>query len=141
MAIYAFTKAIYEGRAIDIFNNGQMKRDFTYIDDIVEAVARLTDIPAAPDPAWDGARPDPSSSAAPYRLYNIGNNAPVDLLGMIGTLEKEIGIEAKKNFMPMQPGDLPETFADIKALEQAIGFRPSTPIEAGLRHFVRWYRD
>ncbi len=141
MAIYSFTKAIYEGRPIDVFNNGHMKRDFTYIDDIVEGVARLTDLPAAPNPDWDGASPDPATSTAPYRIYNIGNNAPVELMTMIGLLEKETGIEAKKNFKPMQPGDVLATYADITALRDAVGFSPSTALDVGIRHFVRWYRD
>jgi UDP-glucuronate 4-epimerase len=141
MALFKFTQAIYEGRPIDVFNHGLMKRDFTYIDDIVEAVARLTDLPALPDPEWDGAAPDPSTSTAPYRLYNIGNNDPVELLAMIALLEQEIGIEARKNFLPMQPGDIPATFADIDALRDAIGFSPSTPLATGIRHFVSWYRD
>ena len=112
-----------------------------YIDDIVEAVARLTDVPATPDPAWSGDHPDPATSKAPYRLYNIGNHSPVELMDMIDMLEKETGIKAKKNMKPMQPGDVLETFADTAALQQAIGFRPSTPLETGLRHFVRWYRE
>ncbi len=141
MALFLFTKALYEGRTIDVYNDGSMRRDFTYIDDIVEAIARLVDVPATPDPAWDGKKPDPASSAAPYRLYNIGNTVSVELMSMIGMLERETGRKANKNFLPLQPGDVPETCADVTALKEAIGFSPSTPLETGIRHFVRWYRD
>ncbi len=141
MSIFKFTKAIYAGEAIDVYNNGQMLRDFTYIDDIIEGVARLTELPATPDPAWTGDAPNPATSAAPYRLYNIGNNDPVQLMDMIRMLEKEIGMTAKLNMLGMQPGDVAETYADVKALQDAVGFKPGTPLEKGLRNFVRWYRD
>lgn len=141
MALFLFTKAIYEGRPIDVYNHGKMRRDFTYVQDIVEAVARLIQVPAAPNPEWNGAHPDPGTSAAPWRVYNIGNNSPVELMDMIGTLEKEIGMKAEKNLLPMQPGDVPATCANIDALNAAISFKPSTSIETGIRQFVKWYRD
>jgi UDP-glucuronate 4-epimerase len=141
MSVFKFTKAIYEGQPIDVYNNGNMQRDFTYVDDIVEGVARLIQVPAAPDPAWSGDAPNPATSYAPYRLFNIGNNNPVELMEMIRLLEKEIGISAQLNMMDMQPGDVQATFADVQALEDAVGFKPNTPLEKGLRNFVRWYRD
>jgi UDP-glucuronate 4-epimerase len=140
MAMFLFTKAILEGRPIDVFNNGEMKRDFTYIDDIVEGVIRTSDSIAAPNPAWDGAAPDPGTSRSPYRLYNIGNNQPVELMKVIALIEAELGREAKKNFLPLQPGDVPETYADVDALVESVGFQPKTPIEHGIREFVSWYR-
>jgi UDP-glucuronate 4-epimerase len=141
MALFLFTRAILEGRPIDIFNEGRMERDFTYIDDIVEGVARVMDRIPTPDAAWSGDRPDPSSSFAPYRLYNIGNNRPVTLMDFITILETHLGRKAKKNFLPMQAGDVPATFADVDALETAVGFKPATPIAEGIGHFVAWYRD
>ena len=141
MALFLFTRAILAGMPIDVYNNGQMKRDFTYIDDIVEGVVRTLAQPAAPDPHWSAEAPDPGSSAAPWRVYNIGNNQPVALLDMIAILERALGREAKKNLLPMQPGDVPSTYADIEALERAVGFRPSTPLEEGIRRFVDWHRD
>ncbi|MDA7915373.1 NAD-dependent epimerase [Rubripirellula sp.] len=141
MALFLFTKAILEGRPIDVFNEGHMKRDFTYIDDIVEGVDRTSEQIAAPDPDWDSRDPNPSTSSAPYRVYNIGNNNPVELSTFIETIERAVGIQAKKNLMPMQAGDVPATFADINALEAAVGFRPSTPIQIGVQNFVDWYRD
>ena len=141
MALFLFTRAILAGAPIDVYNHGQMKRDFTYIDDIVEGVVRTLAQPAAPDPAWSPETPDPGSSAAPWRVYNIGNNEPVALLDMIAMLERALGREAKKTLLPMQPGDVPSTFADIRALEEAVGFRPSTPLETGIGRFVSWYRD
>lgn len=141
MALFKFTKAILAGEPIDIFNNGNHARDFTYIDDIVEGVVRCLDKTAAPNPAWDGAAPDPGTSGAPYRLYNIGNNNPVKLMDFIGAIEKALGKEAKKNFLPMQPGDVPETYADIDALADAVGYRPKTSIEDGIAKFVEWYRE
>lgn len=141
MALFLFTKAILEGRAIDVFNHGKMKRDFTYIDDIVTGIVRTLDQPAVPNPDWSGEVPDPGSSQAPYRLYNIGNHQPVQLLKLIETLEQCLGKKAEKNFLEMQPGDVPETFADIHSLEAATGFHPSTPIEEGVAKFVEWYRD
>jgi UDP-glucuronate 4-epimerase len=141
MAYFKFTKSIYEGKPIQVFNHGDMKRDFTHIDDIVEGVVRLIQIPAMPDPAWSGDSPNSATSNAPYRLYNIGNNNPAELMHMIGLLEKEIGIEAKTEKLPMQPGDVYATYANIDALQAATGFTPSTSLEKGLREFVGWYRD
>jgi UDP-glucuronate 4-epimerase len=141
MSLFMFTKNIIEGKPIDVFNYGQHARDFTYIDDIVEGVVRTLDHVAAPNPAWDGARPDPGTSAAPYRLYNIGNNQPVELLYFIECIEKAVGRKAIKNMLPLQPGDVPETFADVDALVEDIGFQPKTPIEEGVRRFVDWYRE
>ena len=141
MALYLFTKAIFEDRPIDVFNHGNMRRDFTYIDDITEAVIRVADRAAEPNAAWDGAAPDPGTSKAPYRLYNIGNHTPVPLMTLISSLEKAIGKEAKKTLLPMQPGDVPETFADVEDLVRDIGFQPSTTIDEGVRRFVAWYRD
>ncbi|MBE7503798.1 MAG: NAD-dependent epimerase [Verrucomicrobiales bacterium] len=141
MAIFLFTKAILENRPIDVFNEGQMRRDFTYIDDIVEGVVRTCDHVATPDPEWSGDRPDPGTSAAPYRLYNIGNNQPVELMHLIRVLEEAIGRPAVKRMLPMQPGDVPATYADVEDLTRAVGFRPATPIEDGVRRFVTWYRE
>jgi UDP-glucuronate 4-epimerase len=140
MALYLFTKAIFDGRPIDVFNNGQMRRDFTYVDDIVEGVLRVTDRVAQPNPAWSSSKPDPGTSKAPYRIYNIGNNNPVELMHLIGCLEKCIGISAKKNFLPIQAGDVPSTYADVEDLLQDCGFKPETPIEKGIERFVAWYK-
>jgi UDP-glucuronate 4-epimerase len=140
MALFLFTRAILEGRPIDVFNHGNMRRDFTYIDDIVEGVIRTLDHVAQPNPAWSGDRPDPATSRAPYRLYNIGNNQPVELLHLIETLEKALGKKAEKKMLPMQPGDVPATYADVEALTHDVGFKPATPIEAGVQKFVEWYR-
>lgn len=140
MALFIFTKAILEGRPINVFNYGDMRRDFTYIDDIVEGVVRVADAYAKGNPEWTGDAPDPGSSSAPYRLYNIGNNDPVELLRMISILEDALGMEAHKNLMPLQPGDVPATYADIESLAADVGFRPTTPIETGIRKFVDWYR-
>ena len=139
MALFLFTKAILEGRAIDVFNHGRMQRDFTYIDDIVEGVVRVTDTTAMPNAKWAGEMPDPATSRAPYRVYNIGNNSPVELGRMIEVLEDALGRTAKKRMLDMQPGDVRRTYADIDALQQAVGFRPSTPIETGVQRFVDWY--
>jgi len=141
MALFLFTKAIVEGKAIDVFNNGKMRRDFTYVDDIVEGIIRLLVKVPKGNEKWDGNNPDPASSFAPYRVFNIGNNKPVELLKFIEVLEEKIGKKAIKSFMPIQPGDVPETYADIEALEQAVGFRPSTSIEVGVGKFVDWYRE
>lgn len=141
MAYFKFTKSIYEGKSIQIFNHGDMKRDFTHIDDIVEGVARLIQIPATPNDAWSGDKPDPATSKAPYRIYNIGNNNPEELGELIRIIEQETGIEAKKDMLPMQPGDVYATFADVKALSDVTGFKPNTPLEKGIRDFVAWYRD
>lgn len=141
MALFIFAKKILGGEPIDVFNKGNHARDFTYIDDIVEGVVRSCDHVASTNPDWDSASPDPGTSAAPYRLYNIGNNNPVKLMDFIGHIEKALGAEAKKNFLPMQPGDVPQTYADIEALDDAVGYRPTTPISAGIARFVEWYRD
>ena len=140
MALFKFTRAILEGKPVKIFNYGQMKRDFTYIDDIVEGVYRLIDRIPEPNQAWDGDAPDPASSYAPYRIYNIGNNKPEDLMHFLAVLEKALGKKAIKEFLPLQPGDVVETYADIVDLYQAIGFKPVTPIEVGIEKFVKWYR-
>ena len=141
MALFLFTRAILAGAPIDVFNHGQMRRDFTYIDDIVEGVVRVVDRPASPNPAWSGERPDPGSSAAPYRLYNIGNNQPVELMHLIEVLEAALGKAAVKNFLPIQPGDVPATYADVDALIDDVAFKPDTPIAEGVRRFVAWYRE
>ncbi|QOX77706.1 NAD-dependent epimerase [Trichlorobacter lovleyi] len=141
MAYFSFTKAILEGRPINIFNQGRMQRDFTYVDDIVEGIIRIADRPATANPAWSGAQPDPGSSFAPYRIYNIGNNKPVELLQFIETLEHQLGKTALKNFLPMQAGDVPATFADIDELAAETGFRPATSLEDGIAHFVAWFRS
>jgi len=141
MALFLFTKAILAGKPIQVFNHGQMQRDFTYIDDIVEGVVRVMDQPAAANPEWDSADPDPGTSSAPYRLYNIGNNSPVMLLDYIAAVEKALGKKAEMEMLPMQPGDVAATCADIDALEQAVGYRPNTPIEEGVNNFISWYLD
>ena len=140
MAMFLFTRAILAGEPIQVFNHGRMQRDFTYIDDIVEGVVRTSDTTATPDPDWSGDAPNPSSSHAPYRLYNIGNNQPVELMHLIETIENALGLKADKQMMDMQPGDVPATYANIDALQQAVGFRPDTPIEQGVENFVQWYR-
>lgn len=140
MALFIFTSAILEGRPISVFNNGKMRRDFTYIDDIVEGVIRICDRVATADARWSGDAPDPGTSSAPYRLYNIGNNNPVDLLHLIEVLEKCLGSQAEKNFLPMQPGDVPATYADVDDLVCDIGFQPTTPVEQGVAKFADWYR-
>lgn len=141
MALFLFTKAILEGKPIDVYNHGKMKRDFTYVDDIVEGIVRLIPRAPKPDPKWNGMSPDPSSSFAPYRIYNIGNNQPVELLQFIEVIEKKIGKKAVKNFMPIQDGDVPETYADVNDLMRDVDFKPSTPIEVGVGNFVDWYRN
>ncbi len=140
MALFLFTRAILEDRPIDVFNQGRMQRDFTYIDDIVEGLVRVLGRPPAPNPAWSGERPDPSSSFAPYRIYNIGNNQPVALMDFIATLEGHLGRTAKKNFLPLQAGDVPATFADVDDLMADVGFKPATSITEGIGRFVAWYR-
>jgi UDP-glucuronate 4-epimerase len=140
MALFLFTKAILAGKPIDVYNHGKMQRDFTYIDDIVEGVIRALDRPAKPDPAWSGESPDSATSSAPWRLYNIGNHQPVELLRMIEMLEQAIGKTAKKSFLPIQPGDVPATCADVQALMDDVGFTPGTPLEEGIKKFVEWYR-
>ncbi len=140
MALFLFTRAILAGEPIDVFNYGEMRRDFTYIDDIVEGVVRTLDHPATSNAQWSGVTPDPGTSAAPYRLYNIGNNNPVELMYLIEVLESNLGIKAEKNMLPMQPGDVPSTYADVDALTADVGFKPATPIEVGVERFVGWYR-
>jgi len=141
MAPFIFTRAILEGKPIDVFNYGKMKRDFTYIDDIIEGVVRVVDRIPEPDPDWSGDNPDPGTSAAPYKVYNIGNNQPVELLHFIQVIEDCLGIKAEKNLMPMQPGDVPATYADVDDLMRDTGFKPDTPIEVGVGRFIEWYRD
>lgn len=140
MAMWLFAEAILKGRAIDVFNRGNMRRDFTYVDDIVEGVVRVADRIATPDPNWSSMAPDPASSLAPFRVYNIGNNRPVELMSLIAILEKALGKKAEVNLLPMQSGDVPATYADIDDLTRDVGFRPSTPIEVGVARFVDWYR-
>jgi UDP-glucuronate 4-epimerase len=141
MALFLFTEAILAGRPIDVFNEGRMQRDFTYIDDIVEAVVRVLDRPAEPDLDWKANAPDPATSSAPYRLYNIGNNNPVELMQFIRAIEQAIGRPAVLNLLPMQPGDVPATYADVDDLVRDVGFSPATPIETGIARFVEWYRE
>jgi UDP-glucuronate 4-epimerase len=141
MALFLFARAILDGRPIEVFNHGHHKRDFTYIDDIVEGVVRVLDRVAQPDPRWDSAHPDPAYSPAPFRLYNIGSKRPIDLLRYIEVLEECLGRRAEKILLPMQPGDVADTFADVQELEEDIGYRPATPIEVGVRNFVDWFRD
>jgi len=141
MALYIFTRAILRGEPINVFNDGKMKRDFTYVDDIVEGICRTSEQIAAPSENWSGDHPDPASSTAPFRVYNIGNNEPVELGRFIEVIEEAIGRKAVRNLMPMQPGDVPMTFADTDALRDAVGFSPSTTIEIGISRFVQWYRS
>jgi UDP-glucuronate 4-epimerase len=140
MALFLFTKAILEGKPIDVYNEGRMKRDFTYVDDIIEGVVRLIPRPAAPNPDWRGDRPDAATSPAPYRLYNIGNHSPVQLLRFIEVIEECLGKKAIKRMLPLQAGDVPASFADVADLTQAVGFTPNTPIETGVRRFIEWYQ-
>jgi len=141
MALFLFTKAILEGRPIDVFNYGEMRRDFTYIDDIVEGVIRANDHPAVPNPDWSGEAPDPATSRAPWRVYNIGGGRSEQLLRFIEVIEESLGMEAEKNMMPIQPGDVPATSADVEALRADVGFSPGTPIDVGVPRFVEWYRE
>jgi UDP-glucuronate 4-epimerase len=141
MALWLFTQAILAGKPIDVFNEGKMRRDFTYVDDIVEGVIRTADHFASPNPGWTGADPDPGTSFAPYRVYNIGNNQPVELMHLIDVLEQNLGTKAVKRMLPMQPGDVPATFADVDDLTADVGFRPATTIEDGVARFVKWYRE
>lgn len=141
MALFLFTRAILEGRPIRVFNYGRMQRDFTYIDDIVEGVVRVMARPPAPDPAWRGDRPDPGSSYAPYRIYNIGNNRPVELDRFIAVIEEAVGKKALREYLPLQAGDVPATYADVEDLAADVGFRPATPLETGIARFVSWYRS
>ncbi|MBI5326890.1 MAG: NAD-dependent epimerase [Deltaproteobacteria bacterium] len=140
MALFLFTKAILQGKTIDVFNYGKMKRDFTYIDDIIEGVVRVMDKIPKPNPAWSGDNPDSATSYAPYKLYNIGNNNPVELMRFIEVLEDAIGKKAEKNLLPIQPGDVPATYADVDDLINDVGFKPATSIEEGIKKFVEWYK-
>ncbi|MFU8805484.1 MAG: NAD-dependent epimerase [Bradymonadaceae bacterium] len=141
MALFLFTDAILSGRPIDVYNYGNMRRDFTYVDDIVEGVIRVTDRVSRPNPDWSGDSPDPGTSYAPFKVYNIGNHDPVELMTMIETLEECLGKKAEKNLMPMQPGDVPATYADVQDLMEDVDFKPATPLKKGIAHFVAWYRE
>jgi UDP-glucuronate 4-epimerase len=141
MALFLFAEAIMNDKPINVFNYGNMTRDFTYVGDIAEGISRVLDSPAQPDPGWDALNPDPSSSASPYRLYNIGNSNPVSLIRYINALETSLGKTAKKNMLPMQDGDVPSTYSDVKKLERDFGYKPSTTIEEGVAYFVEWYRE
>ncbi len=141
MAMWLFAKAILAGKPINLFNNGNMRRDFTYVDDVVEAVMRLVDHIPRPDPNWSGETPDAGSSAAPWRVYNIGNNKPTELLVVVRLLEEAIGKKAQRELLPMQPGDVPATYADVDDLMREVDFKPSTPIAEGINKFVKWYKD
>ena len=140
MALFIFTKNILAGKPIDVFNGGHHRRDFTYVDDIVEGVYRVTFHTAQPNPEWSGAKPDPGTSMAPYRIYNIGNSSPVELMHYIHTLEDKLGKKAQLNLLPLQPGDVPETAAEVSDLVRDVGFKPATTVETGIGHFVDWYR-
>jgi len=141
MALFLFTRAILEGKPIQIFNHGKMRRDFTYIDDIVGGVIRVMENPPKPNPDWRSEAPDPGTSYAPYRIYNIGNNQPVELMEFVKVIEETLGIEAKKEYLPMQPGDVPATYADIDDLTRDLGFHPQTGIREGIRSFMAWYKE
>lgn len=141
MALFLFTKAMLEGKPINLFNEGRMIRDFTYVDDIVEGVIRIVDHPASPDPAWSGDEPNPGTSKVPWRVFNIGNNQRIELMRYVRAIEAELGIKAELNLMPMQAGDVEATEADTTALSQAVGFKPATPVEEGVSRFVKWYRE
>ncbi|WP_345974751.1 NAD-dependent epimerase [Sulfurimonas sp. HSL3-7] len=141
MALFLFTKAALEDKTIDVFNNGDMLRDFTYIDDIVEGVVRVMDSPAKSNPNWNGKKPDPSSSSAPYKIYNIGNNNPVKLMDFIEAIEKTVGKKIEKNLMPLQPGDVPATYANVDDLVEDLHYKPETPVQKGIDNFVAWYRE
>jgi UDP-glucuronate 4-epimerase len=141
MALFKFTAGMLAGDPIQVYNNGNMIRDFTYVDDIVEGIVRVIDHPAQPDPTWNGDDPNPATSYAPYRVFNIGNNRPVQLMRYIEVIEQNLGVKATLEMMPMQAGDVPATTADVSALERAVGYTPSTPVEVGVARFVEWYRD
>ncbi|MFB9887746.1 NAD-dependent epimerase [Balneatrix alpica] len=141
MSPFKFADAILKGNPLQVFNYGRHRRDFTYIDDIVEGIIRTLDKPASANPKWSGLSPDPGSSRAPWRVYNIGNQQPVELLDYIAALEEAIGRKAEKQMLPMQPGDVPDTYADVEALAQAVGYRPHTPLKDGVRRFVKWYLE
>jgi UDP-glucuronate 4-epimerase len=140
MALFRFARAILEGQPIEVFNYGHHRRDFTYVDDVVEGIVRVVDHVAAPDPRWDSTQPDPASSSAPYRVYNIGNSRPVELLRYIEVLEECLGRKAQRVLLPLQPGDVPDTFADVEELMADVGYRPDTPVEVGVRRFADWFR-
>jgi len=141
MSLFLFTRKILAGEPIDVFNFGNHRRDFTYVDDIVSGIIGSLDSVAAPNPDWDSDKPDPATSKAPYRIYNIGNNSPVELMDFIGALEDCLGIKAIKNMLPLQPGDVPDTYADVTALVEDVGYRPATPIRQGIENFVSWYKE
>ena len=141
MALFLFTKAMLEGKPIDVYNHGKMERDFTYVDDIVESIRRLVPKPPQPDPGWSGATPDPATSYAPYRIFNIGNSNPVKLMDFITEIERHLGVEAEKHFMEIQPGDVPKTWADAEDLFGYIDYRPQVPVSEGIARFVVWYRE
>jgi len=141
MALFKFTKAILSGEKIQVFNYGKHRRDFTYIDDIVEGVIRVLDHPATPNPSWSGAQPDPGTSTSPWRVYNIGNNKPIELMDYIAAVEKALGMKAEMELLPLQPGDVPDTFADVADLVERFGYKPDTPVEQGVANFVAWYRN
>jgi UDP-glucuronate 4-epimerase len=141
MALFIFTKAILEGKPIDVYNYGKMKRDFTYVDDIVEGITRLVPTVPTPNEQWTGLNPDPASSFAPYRIYNIGNNQPVQLMDFVEAIEEKLGIKAVKNLLPLQDGDVPDTYADVQALINAVDFKPSTSIKEGIGKFIDWYKE
>jgi len=141
MALFLFTKAILAGEPIDVFNFGHHRRDFTYVDDIVSGIVAAVDHVAAPNPDWDSDNPDPASSKAPYRIYNIGNQQPIELMRYIEVLEECLGKKAEKNLLPLQAGDVPDTWADVEALVDDVGYRPETPIEVGVKKFVDWYLE
>jgi UDP-glucuronate 4-epimerase len=139
MALFKFTKAILAGEPIQVFNYGKHRRDFTYIDDIVEGVIRVLDRPAPPNPDWNSASPDPGTSSGPWRVYNIGNNHPVELMDYIAALERALGKKAEMEMLPLQPGDVPDTYADVTDLVEQFGYKPNTPVEQGVSNFVAWY--
>jgi UDP-glucuronate 4-epimerase len=141
MALFLFTKAMLEGKSIDVFNHGEMQRDFTYVDDIVNGIIKVIDNPAKSDKNWNPQNPQASSSSAPYKIYNIGNNAPVKLMDFVNAIEKELGIEAKKNLLPIQAGDVPSTFANVEDLIDDLGYQPQTSVKEGIHQFITWYRS
>jgi UDP-glucuronate 4-epimerase len=141
MALFLFTRSILEGKPIKLFNHGNHTRDFTYVDDIAAAVVAASDDVAAPDPAWDSAAPDPATSDAPFRLFNIGNSSPVKLRDYVAAIERELGRKAEVELLPLQPGDVPDTYADVGRLTRQVGYRPATTVEEGVARFVRWYRS
>jgi UDP-glucuronate 4-epimerase len=141
MALFLFTKAIIDGKPIQVFNEGKMSRDFTYIDDIVDGIVKVIDSPATADSHWNAGVPDPASSSVPYRVFNIGKGTPVNLMDFVEEIEKNLGMKAKKDFLPMQDGDVAATWADIKDLETALGYKPKVSVEEGVKNFVEWYKE